>query len=144
MSLLLNIFRTLWVVIPGLALHGLGLAACLVSSFSDALKTSVKYGLPDGIETYGLISGLWTSTFAFGAFVGPSVSGFLFDSVGFRASTLFVIGLHIIVALITMVFVCHLYKTGKLTKDPSLTQPLLKGSSHDVTQNPDTDPQQKQ
>lgn len=82
---------TLWVVVPGLALHGLGLAACLVSSFSDALKTSVKHGLPNNIETYGLISGLWTSTFAFGAFVGPSVSGCLFDTVGFRASTLFII-----------------------------------------------------
>lgn len=51
-------------------------------------------GLPNNIETYGLVSGLWTSTFALGAFVGPSVSGALFDSIGFRNSTLFVIGLH--------------------------------------------------
>lgn len=51
-----------------------------------------KAGLPDSIETYGLISGLWTSTFALGAFIGPSASGALYDSIGFRKSTIFIIG----------------------------------------------------
>jgi MFS family permease len=37
------------------------------------------------------VSGLWTSTFALGSFVGPSVAGILYDQVGFRYSTLFVI-----------------------------------------------------
>ncbi|XP_063708219.1 MFS-type transporter SLC18B1-like isoform X2 [Culicoides brevitarsis] len=116
---------TLGLVITGLVLHGFGIAAVLVSSFTDALKTAVKHGLPDNIETYGLISGLWTSTFAFGAFVGPSVSGFLFDSVGFRASTLFIIGLHLIVAVITFLFVtCCNQAPGKY-KEISSTDPLL-------------------
>lgn len=35
--------------------------------------------------------------FALGAFVGPTVSGLLFDSVGFRNSTMFVFILHVIV-----------------------------------------------
>lgn len=72
-------------------LHGLGIACQLVASFSDALRTSVQNGLPDNIETYGVISGLWTSTFALGAFIGPSVSGALYDSIGFREATIFVI-----------------------------------------------------
>lgn len=71
--------------------HGLGIASQLVASFSDALRTSIRHGLPDNIETYGVISGLWTSTFALGAFIGPSVSGALYDSIGFRESTIFVI-----------------------------------------------------
>lgn len=75
----------------GLVLHGLGIASQLVASFSDALRTSIRNGLPDNIETYGLISGLWTSTFALGAFIGPSVSGALYDSIGFRTSTIFII-----------------------------------------------------
>ena len=29
-----------------------------------------RCGFPDTIDTYGLVSGLWTSVFAFGAFVG--------------------------------------------------------------------------
>ncbi|XP_041763407.1 MFS-type transporter SLC18B1-like [Anopheles merus] len=93
-------------VIIGLVLHGLGIAAVLVSSFTDALNISIKKGLPDSIETYGMISGLWTSTFAFGAFVGPSVSGLLFDAIGFRASTVFIIGLQLVVGIITILFLC--------------------------------------
>lgn len=48
--------------------------------------------MPDSIETYGLISGLWTSTFALGAFIGPTVSGVLFEHIGFRQSTIFIVG----------------------------------------------------
>lgn len=43
---------------------------------------------------------MWTSTFALGAFIGPTVSGLLFDSVGFRNSTLFIFVLHIFVVSI--------------------------------------------
>lgn len=43
------------------------------------------------METYGLISGLWTSTFALGAFIGPSIAGMLYDIVGFGSATVFVI-----------------------------------------------------
>ena len=41
-------------------------------------------GLPDTIDTYGIVSGLWTSVFALGAFVGPVAGGFLYDAVTFR------------------------------------------------------------
>jgi len=56
-----------------------------------------SYGFPNNLETYGLISGLWTSTFALGAFVGPSIAGILYDSVGFRNGTMFVVILNVIV-----------------------------------------------
>jgi MFS family permease len=54
------------------------------------------HGFPDDLMTYGLISGVWTSMFALGAFVGPSLSGILFDYVGFRIGTLFVLGLQLL------------------------------------------------
>lgn len=56
-----------------------------------------QYGFSNNLETYGLISGLWTSTFALGAFIGPSIAGVLYDIVGFGAATLFVIVLSAIV-----------------------------------------------
>jgi MFS family permease len=56
-----------------------------------------SYGFPNNLETYGLISGLWTSTFALGAFVGPSIAGILYDSVGFRNGTMFIVVLNVIV-----------------------------------------------
>ncbi|XP_055384964.1 MFS-type transporter SLC18B1-like isoform X2 [Condylostylus longicornis] len=97
---------TLTVVIFGLVVHGLGIAAMLVSSFADALRCSVENGLPDNMETYGLISGLWTSTFALGAFIGPSVSGVLYDTVGFRKAVIFIIGLNVLVGLTISIFLC--------------------------------------
>jgi MFS family permease len=56
-----------------------------------------SYGFPNNLETYGLISGLWTSTFALGAFVGPSIAGILYDSVGFRNGAMFIVLLNVVV-----------------------------------------------
>ena len=53
-----------------MSIHGFGLGASVVGGFSDAHKSAIKAGFPDTIDTYGLVSGLWTSVFAFGAFVG--------------------------------------------------------------------------
>lgn len=83
------------------------------------------HGLPDNIETYGLVSGLWTSTFAFGAFVGPSVSGFLFDAIGFRSSTLFIVVLELIVGSVIVLFICCC-KTPTQYKEISSVESLLK------------------
>ena len=47
----------------------------MVAAFSEAQKAAVKAGFPDNLATYALISSLWTSTFALGAFVGPTAAG---------------------------------------------------------------------
>lgn len=59
------------------AILGFGLGAQLVAAFSEAQKAAVKAGFPDNLATYALISSLWTSTFALGAFVGPTAAGAL-------------------------------------------------------------------
>ncbi|XP_072935433.1 MFS-type transporter SLC18B1-like [Epargyreus clarus] len=104
----------LWMTILGLVLHGLGMGSQLVASFSDALSTAIANGLPNSIETYGLVSGMWTSTFALGAFIGPTVSGFLFDSIGFRKSTLFIFVLHLVVMVIVLLFLWTCDRTSKM------------------------------
>ena len=53
--------------------------------------------MPNNLETYGLISGFWTSAFALGAFIGPSIAGLLFDKIGFRKASMFIIILHVII-----------------------------------------------
>lgn len=96
----------LWVSIAGLVLHGIGMAAQLVASFGDALKTAIVCGYPNDLETYALVSGLWTSTFALGAFIGPSISGILYDSYGFRKGSMFVVITHLLVGFATTIFLC--------------------------------------
>ncbi|XP_063837708.1 MFS-type transporter SLC18B1-like [Ostrinia nubilalis] len=94
----------LWMTVTGLVLHGLGMGSQLVASFSDALSTAIASGLPNSIETYGLVSGMWTSTFALGAFIGPTVSGVLYDYIGFQGSTVFVFILHLFVMVVVCLF----------------------------------------
>lgn len=95
---------SLWVTVVGLVFHGLGIAALLVSSFTDALRTSIGYGFPNNLETYGLISGLWTSTFALGAFIGPSLAGILYDSWGFQYASLSIVILSLTIGIVVLVF----------------------------------------
>merc|ERR1712088_1033312 len=83
--------KSLGSIIVGMSVHGFGLGASVVGGFSDAHKSAIKAGLPDTIDTYGIVSGLWTSVFAFGAFVGPVAGGFLYYAVTFRWAIFMVI-----------------------------------------------------
>lgn len=103
-----------------------------MSTFSDALKTAMSHGFNDGLETYGLVSGLWTSIFAFGAFVGPSVSGFLYDSIGFSKSVYFIIVWHAVVAVIFIAFLCCSDKKTNLYKEIPSTENIVKKSREDL------------
>lgn len=124
---MISLHSNLTIVIVGLVLQGLGISSVLVSSFTDALRSSIKGGLPDNIETYGLISGLWTSVFALGAFIGPTVSGALYDVIGFRDSTIFVVVLEVIVAIILLIFLIVDRSPGPY-KELSSTEHLIKST----------------
>jgi len=102
--------------VPGLGLHtsyplciisvviaGMGLGAQLVAAFSEAQRSAVMSGFPDNIGTYAMVSSIWTSSFALGAFVGPTASGALYDAVGFSWSTMFTVGWNAAVCVITIV-----------------------------------------
>jgi len=84
--------KTLGSIIVGMTIHGFGLGASVVGGFSDAHKSAIRCGFPDTIDTYGLVSGLWTSVFACGAFVGPTVGGALYDAITFRWAIMFIVG----------------------------------------------------
>ena len=86
-------------IIFTLVLQGIGLGAQVVAGFADAHRQAILSGFPDTIDTYGLVSGLWTSVFALGAFVGPTLAGILFDAVGFPWAAMLVIGNQILVML---------------------------------------------
>ncbi|XKL60510.1 hypothetical protein PGB90_007567 [Kerria lacca] len=89
----------LWTI--ALFIQGLALSMGAVSSFVDSVKSAVKAGYPEDMTTFGLMSGMWISCFSCGAFIGPSVGGFLYDYVGFQNSTLFVIFVDSILFLYT-------------------------------------------
>ena len=90
-------------VILAIILSGTGLGAQLVAAFAEAQGAAMAHGAPDSIATYSLVSSLWTSSFALGAFVGPTAAGALYDSVGFDWSTLFTVGWNAAVLIAALV-----------------------------------------
>jgi len=94
--------KTLVTIIIGMTIHGFGLGASVVGGFSDAHKSAIKAGFPDTIDTYGLVSGLWTSVFAFGAFVGPTFGGILYDAITFRWA-IFLVIIAEVISLVSLV-----------------------------------------
>ena len=91
-------------IIFALVLQGIGLGAQVVSGFADAHRQAILNGFPDTIDTYGLISGLWTSVFALGAFIGPTLAGIMFDAVGFPWAAMLIVGSQLMVMLLLSVF----------------------------------------
>ena len=79
---------TLLTVCGSLVAQGFGCAAVLVASFGSAQLAAVAAGLPDSLEVQSVVSGLFTSSFALGNFCGPTVSGILYDAVGFNYNCL--------------------------------------------------------
>ena len=86
-----------------------------ISQITEIMKQNIigmefwhsVHGFPNNLQTYGMVSGLWTSTFALGAFVGPSAAGILFDNFGFRASTDFVIIINLLLVTIETFSIGH-------------------------------------
>lgn len=101
----LPIDMSLSVIVCALIVHGVGMGAELVSTFTGAHRDAIANGFPDDLSTYGLISGIWTSAFALGCFIGPSVGGVLLDHIGFAWSTVIIVALHILVFVSTTTFI---------------------------------------
>ena len=105
-----------------LVLHGIGFAAQLVAGFSSAHKQAILNGFDDNLKTYALVSGLWTSTFALGAFIGPSLAGILMHHFGFPKASLLVVfsQLSVLLAFSTYIFSLY-YKRKRCTHLHKLT-----------------------
>ncbi|CAL4068429.1 unnamed protein product [Meganyctiphanes norvegica] len=97
-------------VICGLCLFGVGFGGGFVVSFNGVLQGAKSYGLPDNLALNGLVSGIFTSTFSLGCFVGPSLGGFLLDNLGFRLGSIAPLVFHLIVLSIAWFYMCFQYK----------------------------------
>lgn len=97
---------TLELVIISLTLMGLGLGASATSGFTGMQRDAIAHGFPDDMSTSGLVSGLWTSAFTFGLFLGPSIGGVLLDQVGFDWGAFFVVIMHFLVIVVILIHYC--------------------------------------
>lgn len=74
---------------------------------------------------------LFLITVALGAFIGPSVAGYLFDHFGFRNAVYFIIGLHTFNVFIFLCFTCCSSPPRKAYKEISSEEKLIgKGTTN--------------
>ena len=120
-SPLLPIKNSLTICIVSLIIHGLGFSAEFVATFSGSQKKALLAGLPDDLSTYGLVSGLWASSFALGAFIGPTIAGVLCDTIGFGWGTTCIACLHLSVVIFTICcsFFCRTSSIGYFENERS-------------------------
>ncbi|XP_040575634.1 MFS-type transporter SLC18B1 [Lepeophtheirus salmonis] len=100
----LGIPKDYTLIVVALGVHGVGLGCSLVSGFSDAHEEAIGNGFENNIHTYGLVSGIWASAFALGAFVGPTLGGYLKDQIGFEWSSILVVIFSILSFIATTIF----------------------------------------
>lgn len=82
------------------AFVGLGYGAVIVSTFGRAQGAALRMGFSQNIETHLLISGMWTTSFYFGNFLGPTLAGFLVDAYGFRMASVVFFSFFIFILLV--------------------------------------------
>jgi len=84
---------TVYMVGIGMTVHGFGVASCFLTTLTLMLS-SVKSGrVPDTEQTNGMVTSLWFSFECLGGYLGSAGGGWAYDEIGFRNSTLIVIGI---------------------------------------------------
>jgi hypothetical protein len=109
---------TLLLVIMGLSIQALGMSAVTVSSFGDARYTARQCGIGVNLQTYGLISGLWTAFDSLGTMIGQFFVDKNYDVVNYLMFYIFNIVLQVIMSTVLVFF---LFFEKKLPRSQSHT-----------------------
>ncbi|XP_064025412.1 MFS-type transporter SLC18B1 isoform X2 [Pogoniulus pusillus] len=80
----LHIKSQLWMFVLVLVLIGLSLIMCAIPAFPEILQCAYENGFEEGLSLLGLTSGLFSAMWSLGAFVGPTLGGFLSEKLGFE------------------------------------------------------------
>ncbi|XP_078505398.1 MFS-type transporter SLC18B1-like isoform X1 [Lissotriton helveticus] len=80
----LHIKSVLWLFVLTLVILGIFLGLSAIPIFPEMLSCAYENGFQEGLSTLGLISGLFTSTWSIGGFIGPTLGGFLNDRFHFE------------------------------------------------------------
>ncbi|XP_056422540.1 MFS-type transporter SLC18B1 isoform X2 [Hyla sarda] len=79
-----HIESKLWLFIFVLVLDGFCLGLSAIPVYPEMLSEAYENGFEEGLSTLGLISGLFSALWSAGAFVGPTVGGFLNEKFHFK------------------------------------------------------------
>lgn len=95
-------------IISALVLIGIGTGVKLVAALVGSFKYSIEeLGMPDNKSTFGICSSIYHTSTSVGAFVGPTIGGFLLQRYAYRSSTYFLFGFELVLILGLVVFLIH-------------------------------------
>ncbi|KAM8790321.1 MFS-type transporter SLC18B1 isoform 1-T1 [Rhynchonycteris naso] len=80
----LHIKSQLWLLVLMLAVNGISAGMSLIPTFPEILSCAYDNGFEEGLSTLALVSGLFSAMWSVGAFIGPTLGGFLYEKIGFE------------------------------------------------------------
>uniref|UniRef100_A0A914GXW5 Major facilitator superfamily (MFS) profile domain-containing protein n=1 Tax=Globodera rostochiensis TaxID=31243 RepID=A0A914GXW5_GLORO len=94
-------------ILIGISMAVLGIAAgaLYIPTFQRCLDAVKEHGYDDSFQTYGCVSGVFQSAFAFGAFIGPTLGGWGVETIGFPLTTTIIASINIIFILALFGFI---------------------------------------
>ncbi|KAL3104197.1 hypothetical protein niasHS_002224 [Heterodera schachtii] len=95
-SPLIPIEKNLFFIGLSMAVLGIAAGALYIPTFQRCLDAVKENGYDDSFQTYGCVSGVFQSAFAFGSFIGPTLGGWGVESIGFPLTTTIIAGINII------------------------------------------------
>ncbi|NXX90498.1 S18B1 protein, partial [Centropus bengalensis] len=81
---ILHIESQLWMFVLMLVFIGFSLGMSAIPVFPEILHCAHENGFEEGLSLLGLVSGLFNAMWSLGAFVGPTLGGFLNEKLGFE------------------------------------------------------------
>ncbi|XP_036988659.2 MFS-type transporter SLC18B1 [Artibeus jamaicensis] len=80
----LPIKSQLWLLVLVLVINGVSAGMSIIPTFPEILNCAYENGFEEGLSTLALVSGLFGAMWSVGAFVGPTLGGWLYEKIGFE------------------------------------------------------------
>ena len=76
-----------WLTVVAMGVQGAGSAGTYLGTLLHMLKSARDAGLPDNDQVKGMVSSLWVVAICVGGYLGSSLGGVAYDTVGFEDGT---------------------------------------------------------
>ena len=81
----------------GMAIKGIGVASCFLTTYMLMLSSSNKSGFVEDTEqTQGMLTSMWYCFESLGGYLGSTSGGWAYDAMGFRNSNFVIIGTQVL------------------------------------------------
>lgn len=102
---IIQVDTSLGLIIIALVLIGIGTGVKLVAALVGSFRYSIDVlGMPDNKSTFGVCSSIYHTSTSIGAFLGPTLGGYLLEKVQYQRGTYFLFTFELVLILGLVVF----------------------------------------